>query len=418
MNGFFNRINLMVSRYLSNRLLMREQGILLGIMACMIAAVSFSSVFVNTFLYGGMQKNILLSDGIYAVVKYNMLSAVNMIVFCFVISIIAKKLTYRVCMAMGAAFHVVFYAVLIAFRAEIQNYIPLLALLSGISTAFFYICYNSLVDVMISGGTKKQYIMFQSIISVAAGIVLPVISGTVIMGGSVVGYTIVFALCAFFCVFCFFLCAMLPKMRGQNKKNYFAGVLIKSLTNKRYFAVSLFDVFRGLKEATVAFLIPVVLVRLSAGMLVIGLYVAMCAALGVLANFIFARFKIAQYPYTMMVFSIVILIASAIMLVFRLSILSVFVFGAVNALLLTALNVPQHLTYYGVLSDMGTAFAKKTLETTSVKEIYFNFGKILSIVIFSITMNNTSVTMMAIAAIFALQFVCWGICVACRKGSV
>ena len=207
-------------------------------------------------------------------------------------------------------------------------------------------------------------------------------------------------------------------MRGQNKKNYFAGVLIKSLTNKRYFAVSLFDVFRGLKEATVAFLIPVVLVRLSAGMLVIGLYVAMCAALGVLANFIFARFKIAQYPYTMMVFSIVILIASAIMLVFRLSILSVFVFGAVNALLLTALNVPQHLTYYGVLSDMGTAFAKKTLETTSVKEIYFNFGKILSIVIFSITMNNTSVTMMAIAAIFALQFVCWGICVACRKGSV
>lgn len=417
MNGIFNRINLMISKYLSNRLLMREQGILLGVMACMIAAVSFSNVFVNTFLYGTIQNNAILSDGINTVVKYNMLSAVYMIVFCFIISITAKKLTYRVSMAIGAVFHIIFYAALTACKAEIQNYVNLLALLSGISTAFFYISYNSLVNIMISGVSRKQYVMFQSIISVTFGIIIPIVSGAIISGAQTIGYTVVFAVCTFLSIGCLCLCCMVSRMRGTNKKNYFAGVFIKSFSDKKYFAVSVLDIFRGLKEGTITFFIPIVLLRLGASPLVIGLYVAMCSAINVLANFLPAKIKNVAYPYTAMVFSTVIITATAILLIFKITIWSVFVFGALNALVTNALYGPQHTAYYNTISCLG-GFSKKILETTAVKEIYFNFGKILSILIFCITMNNTSVTMAAIAIIFALQFVCWGICVACRKSEI
>lgn len=209
------------------------------------------------------------------------------------------------------------------------------------------------------------------------------------------------------------LCCMLPKVRGLAKKNYFAGVFIKSFLDKRYFAVSVLDIFRGLKEGVIAFFIPLILIKLSASTLIIGLYIAMCAALGVAVNFFSNKAKFAVYPYMAAVFATVFITASAIMLVFKINIWSVFLFGAVNALATSALFAPQHLTYYNALTQIG-GLSKKTLETTSVKEIYFNLGKILSILIFGATMKNTSVTMAVIAMIFALQFICWGICVANR----
>lgn len=92
MSGFLNRVNLMISRYLSNRLLMREQLMLLSIMACMVAVSSMSSVFINLFLFDLAGTGINGADGIAVVVRYNLIVGVVSFFSCFLMGIVAKKI--------------------------------------------------------------------------------------------------------------------------------------------------------------------------------------------------------------------------------------------------------------------------------------------------------------------------------------
>lgn len=414
MNGILNRINLMISRYLSNRLFIREHGILLGVMACMLVVGSFSAAFINTFLYSFASGT--NSAGLNVVARYNLFSALYMVAFCALVGIVAKRITYRVSMAIGAALHILFYACVIIFMGNIQTHIGFVAMLSGISTAFFYIAYNSLVTAMIGNVARKQYVMFQSIISVACGIIFPLISGVIIyVINSIAGYMTVFAFCIIISAICLVLCFMVPKLRGQSKQTYFAGILIKSFSSGRYFAISICDCLLGLKEGIVMFLLPVIIIRLTENVFVVGFYVSVCTLATVLSGLLFQKINLVRYPYVTMFMAIFLQTVASAVLIFSLNIWTVFGFGVVNSLLSTLCFAPINAQYYNVLESVGKNLTKKTLETTCTKEIYYNLGKIIAILFLGITITNTTGIFVLITAFFMLQFITWGTCVALRK---
>lgn len=414
MNGILNRINLMISRYLSNRLFMREQGILLGVMACMLAAGSFSAAFINTYLYSFA--NTAASDGLYTVAKYNLLTAVSLIVFCSVVGILAKKLTYKVSMTIGAAIHILFYVCVVVLAENLQSYIGFIAMLSGMGTAFFYISYNSLVNVMIGSVARKQYIMFQSIISMAVGIVFPLVSGAIIHAiNSVAGYILVFLICILLSLVCMILCIMLPKVRGQSRRTFFAGVLLKSFVSKRYLAVSVCDCLRGLKEGIIMFLLPVIIIRATGNVFVVGIYVAVCALAGILGNLALQRVNVMKYPYMSMLSAILVQFAAIVFLTVKFNIWMMFAAGIVNAFFVPAAAAAANAHYYSALAATDANLSKKTLETTCVKEIYYNVGKIAAILVLSLTITNTFAMFITISVFFALQLTSWVLCLLLRK---
>ncbi len=403
MSGIFNRISLMISRYLSNRLFMKGQGILLGIMTCMLAAGSFSTVFINTFIYR------FASEGsILLVIRYNVLMAAFMVLFCCLAGIFAKKMTYEVSMCFGSVVYVAAYVCLIWFYKEPGKYLALISMLSGLGTAFFYISYNSLVNVMVGSFLRKQYVLFQSIISVILGILLPVISGAVILlSGGRAGYVIVFSLCVVMCSVATFLCFMLPKVRGQSRKTYFANVLLKSVTSKKYFLVSACDLIRGLKEGVLAFLMPVIILKIAGNELSVGLYVAVCAIAGILGNFLMNKTNITEKLYRPMLVSAIVQSAVALLLVLWLNLFSVFIFGIVTSLFLPQFQTSLNVEYYSVLDEVDNKLSRKTLETSCVKEIYFNFGRILSVLMLSLVVQNTFAITVLLFAFFMMQLVSW-----------
>lgn len=414
MSGILNRINLMISRYLSNRLLMREQGLLLGVMACMLTAGAFSAAFINVFLYEFA--NSVNYDGLYAVARYNMLSAVFMMIFCIVAGIIVKRITYKLSMTAGAVIHIIFYAYIIMFASKLQEHITFMAMLSGMSTAFFYLAYNSLIDVMVGNVSKKQYIMFQSIISMAVGIVFPLVSGVLVFAlKAAAGYITVFVICILLCLACMVLCIMLPEVPGQSRKTFFAGVLIKSYISKSYRAASVNDCMRGIKEGILMFLLPVVIIRTTENAFVVGLYVSVCTVAGILGNLSLQKFDVMKYPYIKMLFAILVQSAVAAVLVFKLNIYVIFIFGIINAFFGPMSMAPVNVQYYKALEVAGTNLNKKTLETSCVKEIHYNFGKIIAILLLGVSIANTAGMFMLISVFFVLQVVTWINCVSARK---
>lgn len=403
MSGIFNRISLMISRYLSNRLFMKGQGILLGIMSCMLAAGSFSTVFINTFIYRFASENSIL-----LVIKYNVLMAAFMVLFCCLAGIFAKKMTYEVSMCFGSVVYVAVYVCLIWFYKEPGKYLALISMLSGLGAAFFYISYNSLVNVMIGSFLRKQYVLFQSIISVILGIVLPVISGAVILiAGGRAGYIIVFAACVMMCSLATFLCFMLPKVRGQSRKTYFANVLLKSVTSKKYFLVSSCDLIRGLKEGVLAFLMPVIILKMAGNELSVGLYASVCAIAGVLGNFLMIKTDITEKLYRPMLLSAIVQSAAALLVVFWLNLFSVFVFGFVTSLLLPQFQASYNVEYYNVLEEVDNKLSRRILETSCVKEIYSNIGRIVSLLMLSLVVQNTFAITVLLFVFFMMQIVSW-----------
>ena len=414
MSGILNRINLMVSRYLSNRLLMREQGILLGVMACMLTAGAFSAAFINVFLYEFA--NNANYDGLYAVARYNMLSAVFMIVFCIVAGIVVKRITYKTSMTLGAVVHIIFYAYIIMFAHNLQEHITFIAMLSGMGTAFFYLAYNSLIDVMVGNVSKKQYIMFQSIISMTVSIVFPLVSGVIIFFlKDMAGYITVFVVCILLCMACMVLCVMLPKVQGQSRRTYFAGVLVKSYVSKSYRAASVNDCMRGIKEGILMFLLPVVIIRTTENAFVVGLYVSLCTVAVILGNLSLQKFDVMKYPYIKMLLAVLLQSGAAVVLVFELNIYVIFAFGVINAFFGPMSMAPVNVHYYKALESAGTNLNKKTLETSCVKEIHYNFGKIVAIILIGLTISNTAGIFMLISLFFVLQIITWIICVTERK---
>ncbi len=414
MSGILNRINLMISRYLSNRLLMREQGILLGVMACMLTAGAFSAAFINIFLYEFA--NSVNYDGLYAVARYNMLSSVFMMVFCIVAGIVVKRITYKRSMTAGAVIHIIFYVYIIMFARNPQEHITFMAMLSGMGTAFFYLAYNSLIDVMVGNVSKKQYIMFQSIISMTAGIIFPLVSGIIVfMLKEITGYITVFIICILLCVACMVLCIMIPEVPGQSRRTYFAGVLIKSYVSKQYRAASISDCMRGIKEGILMFLLPVVIVRTTENAFMVGLYVSACTVAAILGNLLLEKFDVMKYPYIKMLFAILVQSGAAVVLVFRLNIYVIFIFGIINAFFGPMSMAPVNVQYYKALEAAGTNLNKKTLETSCVKEIHYNFGKIIAILLLGLSIANTAGMFVLISIFFALQVITWISCVLARK---
>lgn len=406
MSGFLNRINLMISRYLSNRLLMREQWMLLSIMACMLAVSSLSSVFINIFLYSMASETINSFDGIEIVAAYNLMAGAISFLSCFLLGITAKKMTYRVSMIIGVVFHAIFYFLVAVLNINIYNHIFVVSVFAGLGTTFFYLSYYSLVNIMITGLAKKQYIMFQSIISVAVGIVLPLISGMIIfITDSAAGYVIVFGLCAALCVLCVFICSRLPKIRGQSKQTYFANVFLKSFTKRKYLAVSMCDVLRGLKEGVVSFFIPVILYQVSKSVLVVGIYLAVNAVFGLLGNSLLTKLNIYKHSIPLMFASVIIQFAVLCVLIFEINVITVFIFGVTAAVLAPMYITPAFMTYYSTLEALGPSVSRRGLETSCVKEIYFNMGRIAAIALLMITVENTIITMCVVAILFAMQII-------------
>ncbi len=407
MSGFFNRINLMISRYLSNRLFMRDQLMLLSVMSCMIAVSALSSAFINLFLYSMAGSGINGADGIAAVAGYNLIVGIISFFSCFLIGIIAKRITYRVSMMIGVILHLVFYAIVIVVNKNILNYIFLVALFYGLGTTFFYLSYYSLMNIAITGLAKKQYVMFQGIISAFCGIVLPIAAGGVIAAfyKNTVGYMSVFFLCLFLCIVSIFLVAKMEKVRGQSRQTHFANVFIKSIKVKKYFAVSMCDVLRGLKEGIVSFFIPIMIYQLSKNIFVVGAYLATCAIFNILGSFLAQNRSISRHPIFWMFISIFVQFAVLCVMIFKINVLTIFIFGMVTALLTPMHITPLFMTYYKVLESLGTSVYKRDLETASVKEIYFNLGRVLAVAVGVAVIKSTIVTIGVLAVLFAIQVI-------------
>lgn len=309
-------------------------------------------------------------------------------------------------MMIGIVFHLTLYAVAIVAGKNLLNYIFIVSLLAGLGATFFYLSYYSLMNVVITGLAKKQYVMFQGIISVGFGIILPLLSaGLIAVCKGTIGFTVVFWLCLFVCVAAVLLTVKMEKIRGQSRQTYFANVFIKSLVNKKYFAVSICDVLRGLKEGTVSFFIPVMLYQLSDNIFVVGVYFSLCAMFGILGNILMQKFNITRHPISLMFVSIFFQFAALCVMIFKINILTIFLFGIICAIFAPMHITPLFMTYYNALESMGNSIYKRNLESACVKEIYFNLGRVVSIMIMMSTMRNTIVTIGVLAVFFAIQVI-------------
>ncbi|WP_075982314.1 MFS transporter [Bacillus massilinigeriensis] len=359
--------------------LSRDLTLLLFIGGLYSLSVALSNTFVNIYLW--KQSGQYFDLGLYN------LSIVVLQPFTFIIAgRWAKKVDRVIVFRIGVIFLTLFYLTVLFFGENASKYILLLGGLLGIGYGFYWLAFNLLTFEITEPETRDFFNGFLGILSSVGGMIGPIVAGYIISRmENFTGYTIVFGL-SFGLFSLAVILSLFIKRRPAHGQYYFKRILKERKFNNNWKMITNAHFFQGLREGTFSFVISVFVFLSTKSELSLGTYGLINSGISFVAYYFASRLIKPQYRNKAILLGGIILYFAIFLIVFHLTYTKLLIYAGIIAIAYPLLLVPYISMTFDVIGR-GWKAAEMRVEYIVVREIFLNSGRIVSVVMFLLTIS-------------------------------
>ncbi|MGG3470011.1 MFS transporter [Neobacillus pocheonensis] len=354
--------------------LTKDLSLLLIIGGLYSLSVALSNTFVNIYLWK--------QTGKYSDIALYNLSIVVLQPLTFILAgRWAKKIDRVIVLRIGVIFLSLFYLMVLITGTKAATFLLLLGSLLGIGYGFYWLAYNVLTFEITEPETRDFFNGFLGILSSIGGMIGPIASGIIITRfEKFTGYTIVFGLSLGLFALAVLMSFSL-KPRPANGRYCFKRILEERKLNENWRLITNAHFFQGLREGTFLFVISVFVYLSTGSEMALGTFGLLNSGISFIAYFLASRLiKKSQRKKAILIGGII-LYAAVIIVVWDVSYAKLLIYAGMIAIAYPLLLVPYMSTTYDVIG-IGWKAAEMRIEYIVVREIFLNFGRIVSILSF------------------------------------
>ena len=361
-------------KFLGDVQLTKDLSLLLIIGGLYSLSVALSNTFVNIFLWK--------QTGEYSDLALYNLSIVILQPLTFILAgRWAKKVDRVKVLRIGVIFLAIFYIVVLITGKNASTYLLLLGGLLGVGYGFYWLAFNVLTFEITEPETRDFFNGFLGILSSFGGMIGPIAAGFIITRfEKFTGYFIIFGISLSLFALAVFLSFSL-KPRPANGKYCFKRILDERKHNKNWRLITNAHFFQGLREGTFLFIISVFVYISTGSELALGTFGLINSGISFIAYYAASRLIKKNKRKKAILLGGIILYLAVLLIVWDINYVKLLIYAAMIAVAYPILLVPYMSTTYDII---GTAWkaAEMRIEYIVVREIFINFGRIVSILSF------------------------------------
>lgn len=362
-------------------------------------ATGMSNIFLNIFIWK-------VSNNLSDVIAYNIYSVIAIPILYVIGGWISKRHGIRINLILGMTLYTLFYLFVFAVRNNITSYIPLVGLLRGASAGLYWIAFQVLSYDFSTDKNRDYFFGVQGIINSMTSMITPFVSGYIIsrFAGNL-GYEIVFV--ASFIMF-FIGSALSFKIPNNyvKSKYYLKSVAALPLKNLNWTKIMVSEWSRGTRDQLMGFLINIMIFMIVGKESSVGNYsfwtflvaTLACYAGGILIN------HNTRLKY-LFIGTISSTIVSSIF-IFKSDMQSLWIFGIITAISVNFALIPHNTISWAVIASISKS-KERRIEAIVLKEIYLDFGRLVSLAVFYYFSANNNFIPMIIFITGAMQLPMW-----------
>ncbi len=265
-----------------------QAKILLSVAMLFSAGNSVAATFINVFLMRSTHNSIDL------VIWQNILNYFVLLVAFVSGSFLLSKISISVIFRIGIATNVLYYLIILVLQSNLLSFVIPLGIFSGLGSGLYWFSLNLLIGNLVDSNNRPRFFSLQQMMAFAFGIVIPALSGWLIVKMSgLTGYYVLFGLAIVLLGVGILMVGKLENFKADQKMNVLK--ILKVKKNPFWNANIMLNIsmgFKGVLNSLVFILFAYLLFNNES---VIGNLTSLQATLSVISSFVFAKLFLTKY---------------------------------------------------------------------------------------------------------------------------
>ncbi|GGK09093.1 hypothetical protein GCM10007063_34380 [Lentibacillus kapialis] len=384
-------------KYIAGKIdISRDLILLLVIGGLYSLSIFLSNTFVNIYLWK--------QAGDYTTIAFYNLGVYLFQPITFILAgKIAKKIDRVIVLRLGVIFLSLFFLSVLLIADQAAKYNFMLGSVLGIGYGFYWLAFNVLTFEITEPESRDFFNGFLGILQSFAGMVGPLLAGTIIASMQEnVGYSVIFTI-SFILFIGAVICSFFIKRRQAEGLFHFKRILMERSHNKNWKRILNAHVSQGLREGIFLFVISVWVYITTQSEFALGMFNLFLSGLSFVLYFIVTKWVKPSLRKKSILTGALILYFSIYIILFDISYTQLMVYAAFIGIAYPIVNVPYASLTYDVIGKARKA-KELRVEYIVVRELFVNIGRVTSIVIFltAITLFSAKVIIPYLLAIFGL----------------
>lgn len=352
----------------------KDLYLLLMISGLYFLAIALSNTFVNIFLWKHTKSFIDIG-------LYNLIIVIFQPIAFIIAGRWAKRVDRVIVLRAGVVVLALFFISVLTLGSNTPQFLILFGALIGIGYGFYWCAFNVLIFEITEPETRDFFNGIQGALSSLGGMVGPILAGWIISTMSnYTGYRVIFGIS----LALFTLAVMASwflKRRPAEGRFTFKRILHERAKNENWRDLLWAHFFQGIREGTFLFIIFLWVFLSTENNLDVGKFGLVESGVMLIGYYISSRLIKPDFRKTSILIGGAILYSSVYLLLFNVSFTILIIYAVVVAIAYPLLFVPYVSLTFDVIGH-GWKAAEMRIEYIVVKELFYNGGRILSILLF------------------------------------
>lgn len=367
----------LLSSGLDQKKVPKDFYLLLIISGLYFMGIALSNTFVNIFLWKHTKSFIDIG-------LYNLMIVVFQPITFVLAGRWAKRVDRVIVLRAGVVVLALFFISVLTLGADTRQFLYLFGALIGIGYGFYWCAFNVLIFEITEPETRDFFNGIQGALSSLGGMVGPILAGWIISSmTNYAGYRVIFGislvLFSLAVITSWFL-----KRRPAEGRFTFRRILHERAKNQNWKDLLWAHFFQGIREGTFLFIIFLWVFLSTDNNLAVGKFGLVESGVMFIGYYIASRLIKPSFRKNSILIGGIILYSAVYILLFNVNYTMLIVYAIVVAIAYPLLFVPYVSLTFDVIGH-GWKAAEMRIEYIVVKELFYNGGRIISIILFLAT---------------------------------
>lgn len=342
------------------------------------------SIFLDTFLAAYFYK--ISEQNILYLSVYNIIGWIVATIGAFLVANIVKRRDKVKLYRFGIFVKALYIFMIILLGEKIINYVYLIGIMYGISTATTGFPYNMIESENISTKERSKYIGYSSVATELISLIMPIVLGAYITFTS---YEVVAILILIFSIFKLILSFWIKNKNIQNSKvdlQDFYKILKNDVTLKRLYLI---EFLKGINRyGVMSLVVSLLIIYQTNNELELGSWTSLFSLFTIIAMFLFGKYYKKNQKKKILMYSMVAILISFASILYEINIETVIIY---NIVYYVFMNIILKITEVNLFdySNKEPFKTKFNTEYFIFRELFLNIGRVLGYIILLLLVGIT-----------------------------
>lgn len=330
------------------------------------------SIFLDTFLAAYFYK--ISEQNILYLSIYNIVGYIFATIGAFLVADIIKRKDKVKLYRFGTLIKSIYIFMIMILGERIVNYVYIIGIMCGISTATTGFPYNMIESESISNKERSKYIGFASAATEIISLIIPILLGAYITFKS---YQIAAMLIFIFSIFKLILSFKIKNINVQNTKvnlKEFYNIFKEDATLKKLYII---EFFKGINRyGVMSLVVSLLIIYQSNNELELGGWTSLFSLFTIIAMYMFGRYYNNTKKRNLLICSLIAMLISFVAVLYKVNLVTVVIY---NIVYYVFMNIILKITEVSLFdySNKEPFKTKFNTEYFIFRELFLNIGRIL-----------------------------------------